>query len=252
MRRHARGRRTGSALVATLEELGRGAGRSVIDIETQWGVGADDAHGLGFAARHGYRAAQTTLRSEMALPADADVLADLAAGRDRPRPDPAAYVLETAADGVPEEWLTDRVALQRRMSTDVPLGELALGEEAWDERRLRDHVARTLATGRRWVETVAREAATGRLIGFTTLTVSAGDPTLAYQWDTLVLPEHRGHGLGLRLKAANALALQGAVTTVRRARTWNADDNAHMLAVNAALGYVTTGYLREWQKRLDA
>jgi hypothetical protein len=36
-----------------------------------------------------------------------------------------------------------------------------------------------------------------------------------------------------------------ATTTVR---TWNADDNAPMLAVNQALGYVHDAMLREWQK----
>jgi len=31
-------------------------------------------------------------------------------------------------------------------------------------------------------------------------------------------------------------------------RTWNADDNTHMLAVNQRLGYVVDAHLREWQK----
>jgi GNAT superfamily N-acetyltransferase len=88
-------------------------------------------------------------------------------------------------------------------------------------------------------------------VGFTQVSVSADDPAVGYQQDTLVLREHRGHGLGLRLKAANALLLLDTLPAVKTIRTWNADDNAPMLSVNRALGYVVDGYSREWQKVLD-
>lgn len=81
--------------------------------------------------------------------------------------------------------------------------------------------------------------------------VSAGSPDLAYQGSTLVLREHRGNGLGLRLKAANALAVSDLLPAVTRVRTWNADDNVHMLAVNRRLGYVVDAYQRFWQKRAE-
>ena len=77
----------------------------------------------------------------------------------------------------------------------------------------------------------------------------ASSPRLAYHQDTLVLREHRGHGLGLVLKLANVPVLRRAFPEVRTVRTWNAVENAHMLAVNDAMGYVTSGFLREWQKR---
>jgi GNAT superfamily N-acetyltransferase len=104
--------------------------------------------------------------------------------------------------------------------------------------------------GRRSVETVARHVASGRLVGFTHVQVTADRPHLAYQHDTLVLREHRGHRLGVRLKAANALALREAMPQVRTVRTWNAVDNAPMLAVNRALGYRPSGRETEWQKVL--
>ncbi len=63
-----------------------------------------------------------------------------------------------------------------------------------------------------------------------------------------MLREHRGHGLGLRLKAANALAVMRDLPMVPSVRTWNADDNVHMLAVNRELGFQVEGYSREWQK----
>ncbi len=48
---------------------------------------------------------------------------------------------------------------------------------------------------------------------------------------------HRGHRLGLALKAANHLLVHEQVADLRMVRTWNADTNAHMVAVNDALGY---------------
>ena len=60
----------------------------------------------------------------------------------------------------------------------------------------------------------------------------------------------RGNGLGLRLKATAALALMDELPQVTTVRTWNADDNRHMLAVNADLGYVRTGVLQVWEKTL--
>ena len=209
--------------------------------ETEWPEGRSD-ESERFAARHGYVVGQTMLRSSMALPADRDALAALAAADDD-------YTVETFVDHIPEAWLEDRAVLQQRMSTDAPLDDLALEEEAWDANRLRETFARTLESGRRVVESAARHVPTGRLVAFTTIAVSAGSPDLGYQQDTLVLTEHRGHGLGLRLKAANALAVMDELPAVTSVRTWNAASNEHMLAVNRRLGYRVDGYSREWQKK---
>jgi len=64
-----------------------------------------------------------------------------------------------------------------------------------------------------------------------------------------VLSEHRGHGLGLRLKAATALRVMDELPEVTAVRTWNAASNE--LAVIRRLGYVVDGYSREWQKRSE-
>ena len=70
------------------------------------------------------------------------------------------------------------------------------------------------------------------------------------QTDTLVLREHRGHALGLALKVANLRALQREKPDVAAVRTWNADTNVHMIAINARLGFRPTGWSREWAKQL--
>jgi GNAT superfamily N-acetyltransferase len=134
------------------------------------------------------------------------------------------------------------------MSTDAPLGDLQTEEEVWDVDRVRAQHESMRSGGRRILVSVVRHVPSGHYVGYTDVHVPAGDPTLAYQQDTLVLREHRGCGLGARLKAATALRLMDELPSVRSVRTWNADDNTHMLAVNRRLGYVVDGYSREWQK----
>jgi len=136
------------------------------------------------------------------------------------------------------------------MSTDVPLGGVEYGEEKWDADRVRTSYEVARAQGRRVVETVARHDASGTLVAFTQLGVASHTPTVGYQWDTLVLAEHRGHRLGQLVKVANLRALLAELPGMARVATWNAAENAPMLRVNRALGFQTTGRLTEWQKRL--
>lgn len=236
-----RKRGLGAALLREGESIAAAHGRGTLMGETEWAEGDTD-EAEAFAARHGYAIGQTMIRSAMRLPADRAHLEAHARSDDD-------YAVESFVDHIPEEWLDDRAVLQQRMSTDAPLDDLALEEEAWDAERVRESVARALESGRRFVESAARHLPTGRLVAFTTIAVSAGSPDLGYQQDTLVLREHRGHGLGLRLKAANALRVMDELPQVTSVRTWNAASNAHMLAVNRRLGYAVEGYSREWQKQ---
>lgn len=240
--REHRGRGIGSALLAEAERICAAEGRTTIMVETEWAEGRSD-EAEGFATRRGYAVGQTVLRSEQALPADRNALGEALAA-----PGADDYEVQTWVDVMPDEWLDDRAVLQQRMSTDAPSDDLDLEEEDWDADRLREAQHRTRESGRRVVESVARHVPTGRLVAFTTIGVSAGTPDLGYQQDTLVLTEHRGHGLGLRLKAANALRLMDELPGVTAVRTWNAASNEHMLAVNRQLGYAVDGYSREWQK----
>lgn len=238
-----RRRGVGSELLGWAEARAVEHGRSVLIVETEWPAGGADVSGETFARGHGYAPAQAVLRSTLRLPVDPATLRALVQGS-------GEHVLETSLDGIPEEWLEDRAELQRRMSTDVPLGDLQLEEEDWDAERVRGEYEVLASMGRKVVETVARHVPTGRLVGYTQVQVSPETPTLGYQQDTLVVREHRGHRLGLRLKAANTLAVMDHLPDVTAIRTWNAEDNTHMLAVNRRLGYVVDAHLREWQKVL--
>jgi len=237
----------GSTLLRTAEGVVRAAGRTVISDQSH-SPEASGGAGAAFARHHGFMLAQVDLRQELTLPVDPEVTnpdSGSALGGEHP-----AYVIETVWDTLPEEWLEYRAVLARRISTDAPMGDLDLEEEDWDADRVREQWARARAQGRRSVESVARHLQSGRLVGYTDLQISAGTPQLAYQTDTLVLREHRGHRLGAALKRANVVALQRDQPQVRTIRTWNARSNEPMLRVNREMGFVVTGYTHEWQKRL--
>ena len=229
----------GTALLDHAIAAAREAGRTSVVTETAYPTGGSDP-GEDFLRRHGFDVAQTNHRNDL----------DVTTYAHENRTGTAGYVIETSTDDTLDEWLEDRVLLQQRMSTDAPVGDLDLEEEAWDVDRLKAERAATRSSSRAAIESVARHLATNRLVAFTQLQIPSGSPELAYQQDTLVLREHRGHGLGEALKAANMAALRADFPQTLTVRTWNAETNGPMIAVNEALGYRTTAILREWQKRL--
>lgn len=237
-----RRRGIGSALFGILERIAQDEGRTVLGCESDAASGhADPAE--PFATRLGFRAAQRERRSRLDLPVDAaPALAEAEKHAD-------GYEVLTAWDGMPDEWRADRAVLSQRMSTDVPVGDLDVTEESWDAERVAYEEVLLREQGRRVVETVARHRATGRLVAFTDL-VLPPEGGRAFQWSTLVLHEHRGHRLGLLVKAANLQALVAERPDVHSVQTWNAYENEPMLRVNRALGFVQTGELTEWQKTL--
>lgn len=233
----------GTALLATAEGSLRSAGCRRVHEHSGAPVKEGDP-AMRFAIASGYRQTLLDLRHDLVLP-----VAEKTLRRLEPALDASAYVVQTAHDGVPAEWLDDRALLARRMSTDAPMGDIDLDVQDWDvERVVRQR--NSGMPGRRTIEAVARHVGSRRLVGFSEIDVAAGAPELAVQGDTLVLREHRGQALGLAMKVANLRLLQQVVPVVTTVRTWNADSNHPMLAINRALGFAVTGWTREWTKDL--
>ena len=89
------------------------------------------------------------------------------------------------------------------------------------------------------------------MVAYTDLAVTVHEPGRAYQWGTLVRPEHRGHRLGLAVKVANLRLLQRE--RPRDHGRWSPTTptvNAPMIAVNELLGFEPSARLGELQKRL--
>ena len=165
----------------------------------------------------------------------------------RPRLD--GYTLVAWRDRVPGEHLDGYCRLGEAFNDEAPSGELELEAEVWDEDRVRRMEEQGERIGRR-VFAVGALAADGTLVGLTEAIVNDHVPTRGFQSGTLVLPEHRGHALGLAMKVANHRALRAAYPQCRILMTGNADVNAAMNAVNERLGYREVERCVELQKEL--
>ena len=150
-------------------------------------------------------------------------------------------------DAVPEEVIEGVVTLESRMVEDAPMGDLAWEPQVVNADRWRAMEATVKARGRHTYGCAAIHTATGAVTGYTLCAIAEDVPDHAGQWATIVLPGHRGHRLGLRLKAANLLNLQEGEAEVRTIDTWNAIANRPMIAVNEALGFRVLDTWAEWQ-----
>lgn len=240
-----RRRGVGSALYQRMLEVARVEGRdSLLTEVVEPYQGKGPAEGIRFVARRGFTCRSRDLHRVLGLPVDAatlDRLARHAAARQ------GGYRIRTWSGPCPDDLVAGYAVLRGRMASEMPLGSLEYEAEHWDQARLRDDEHRQVAQGRATWTTVAL-APDGEPIGYTVLAVPAHDPDVIYQNDTLVLPEHRGHRLGLALKVANLRAVQAAYPDRRLAHTWNAEDNGPMVAVNDAMGFRPVERIGEWQR----
>lgn len=204
--------------------------------------------GVRFALARGFALEQVDRCSVLDVPLDPEVLAahraaaDAAAGPD--------YRTVQWLDHCPEEWVDEFAHLETRMSTDAPTGGLVYEEDRWDAARVRTAETTFVERGMPYRVMAAEHVPTHTLVAFTALVGSTVSDEFVHQDDTLVLKEHRGRRLGMLVKAANLQRLAVEQPSARRIGTWNAEENAHMLAINVALGFRPAGGSGEWQLRL--
>ena len=149
----------------------------------------------------------------------------------------------------PEEHVAEIARLFSRFLGEIPLGDLDLRPQHVTAERMREREERMAAIGKHQV-LVAAVAPDGTLAGFSNLYVTDGRPERAGIDGTLVLPEHRGHRLGLALKVRLHQETRAHHPEVRRIATGNAGVNSFMNAVNEALGYQVVEVCHEMQKVL--
>jgi hypothetical protein len=166
------------------------------------------------------------------------------------RPAATGYGLRVWQDRCPDELVDDLAELMRQMSTDVPKDEMDWREEVWDRARVRRNEALSLDMDRTFVAAGAVHEASGRMIAFTAMGGPRSEPARAYQWETLVSADHRGHRLGALVKLAALQELSARSPGTRFITTWNAQENAPMIAVNDLLGARVHGRLVVLQKVL--
>ena len=244
-----RNRGYGSAMLVHLEAVAREHGRSVLVTETATPYdGPADGAGhpnVEFLVHRGFTFALGDVMRVLDLPADEALLRRLA---DEAAVHHAGYQIRQFRDRVPDDIVDSFGRLIGQLNTEAPQGELAIELEVFDEARIRADEEVFRASGRTKYTTVAVHE--GEVAAYSELVVPAHDPGRVYQWGTLAAKEHRGHRLGLATKARNLLWLQQEQPDLRLLMTFNAEVNAHMIAVNEALGFRPVERLGEFQKQL--
>ncbi|MGD7733469.1 GNAT family N-acetyltransferase [Propionibacteriaceae bacterium G57] len=254
-----RGRGLGSRLLLAVEQVARAWGCTtvggyaehvgdptgwtdlVMPAEGPFGVKRDDPSAR-FAMKHGYSLAQAERYSVQTLPDDPAAalgVPEVAAG----------YELVSWTGPIDPTLAPAMAALVTGFEATVPLGELDFTPPVitaerilhMDTERHRESDTATVAV---------RHCDSGELAAYTKLIVSIHNLVPVYQGITVVLPDHRGHGLGLAMKLAAVHLACEHWPQARRVHTWNAGENDYMWAINERLGYKTRGIAAAWQKKL--
>lgn len=187
-------------------------GQTVVE---SWSPGPGEP-GDHFAAALGFRVVTSMTRQRLRLTGLPEV------------PElPTGYELVTWKGAAPEEFVEAYVEGLNAIA-DAPFGETALDHAHNTVESIREEEAEALSD--RWVVLLLHG---GEAAGVTVVERKSARPEYAEQLHTVVLPAHRGKGLGLLIKSRMLRELDGVETIYTR----TSSENAHMLRVNHALGY---------------
>ncbi|MFI5610612.1 GNAT family N-acetyltransferase [Amycolatopsis sp. NPDC051903] len=220
-----RRRGIGTALLHALQPVLRDRGRTRLEgwNVTLGGPGESWVRGLGFRFVH------TTVLQILELD---DV--------DRRRWDvavPEGYRLVRWVGEAPA-GLVEVYAKARGAIGDAPLGESGLAAPDWSVDRVRRIEAAYRERGIEYRTVVAIDAH-GEVAGLTELDTRPRRPERLTQGDTVVLAAHRGHGLGLAMKAAMLRWFTADKREAEQVWTSTGAANTHMADVNHRLGFTT-------------
>lgn len=219
----------GSAVVEALIDRARRDGK------TSLGMDSWDLPGMpAFAARHGFEQKQVSVNRRQVLGkidrAEVDRLHADALGH------ATEYELIRRVGATPADEL-EALARMTAAINDAPLDGLELEDEAFPPERIVAYESAHANRGMTLHRVYARHRGTGELAGQTVVVVEGERPWIGHQHDTSVVRAHRGHRLGVLLKAEMVRWLAEEQPQLETIDTWNAESNDHMIDVNRALGY---------------
>ncbi len=235
----------GSAALAAAEDRARRDGRRTLVLEAFAPLDADGP-GLALARARGYSPAIEDRIKVVDLVATEPTWAAL---EEEARRRATGYTLVEWADRVPDEHITGYCRVNEAFLEHMPLGDLDLEPEVWTEERVRTRNEESRRGGRRELA-VAVLAPDGAMVGLTEVVLNEHAPHRGFQSGTLVMPEHRGHALGLLMKLRNHRRLRADHPECAVLMTGNAGVNVAMNAVNERLGYRDVERCVELQKDL--
>lgn len=156
------------------------------------------------------------------------------------------YEIVTWLNHCPDDLLDAYVEMRNRMNADVPMGELDHRPATLGSDRIRlaeERLSRSYDS----VMAAARRTSDGTFGGYSLTFVPHGTDE-ALQDDTLVMPGHRGHRLGLALKLATLEIVQRDHADRSSLHTWTAPDNHAMYRTNERFGYRAVEAMHEMQR----
>jgi GNAT superfamily N-acetyltransferase len=158
----------------------------------------------------------------------------------------SGYRVEYHPGGPPEHLFAAYAAAKESVREDADTdGDLDLRPSSYDPERLRASLLTLNARGLKPYIVLAIHEPTGRVAGLTEVVVPRQRPGRADQYDTIVVPEHRGYGIGRAIKARMLFELRAAEPKLNEVQTWHALEKEPMLKVNADLGFQPD---REWRE----
>jgi GNAT superfamily N-acetyltransferase len=239
-----RRRGIGRALHDEADRRRRAEGRTCLLGEVFVPAGRSESPALAFARAMGFESVHVEDHMVLPLPVPGEAveaLAKLAHGTSE------TYEIVTWGDRCPDELAAAYCEMKTRMSSDVPIGEIDYQPIVYTEERMRSQEERT-ARSYAQVLAAARRRSDGLLGGYSQMFLARGTHE-AYQDDTLVMPEHRGHRLGTALKLATLEIVQRDHPERRTFHTWTDPDNHAMYRTNTDFGYAPVERMHEVQRR---
>jgi GNAT superfamily N-acetyltransferase len=239
----------GSALVRHAVARMTQEGRTTFLMETAYPFERREDHPYRrFAQDNGFTVAIDEILRILSLPVDPTLLQSLV---DEAAPHHSAYRIESFEADLPEELLASYCLVRNQLGVDAPSGDVDFEPESMTPALFLEKVAKDKEIGRTMLVTVAIDK-TDAIVAYSELALSPAPNKDVWQWGTLVHREHRGHRLGLALKARNLQRLAMMAPTRGRVLTCNAETNHHMVGINESLGFEAVEVVPMLELRLPA
>ncbi|MBI3521558.1 MAG: GNAT family N-acetyltransferase [Chloroflexi bacterium] len=159
---------------------------------------------------------------------------------------PAGYRLVKVDQVVPPELIAPLLQAANGMN-DAPRGNLQMADWKLTEEHVRDREEWMAKAGVEGWLILAIHEATGAGAGFTDVSYDPKIPHVIQQRGTAVIDGHRGHHVGLWMKAAMLQRILRERPDARFIRTGNANVNQQMLGINTQLGFKVAWQSSLWQ-----
>lgn len=198
----------------------------------------DDEGPLAFARAMGAESVHTEDHLMLDLPLADDDVRQLAAKA------ASDYDIVTWQGACPDDLIDAYADMRTQMNQDVPTGELDYEAVVMSPERIRAGEERLM---RSYDIVVAAARGTDGLMGGYSLVFLPRGSDQVLQDDTLVMPAHRGHRLGLALKLATYAVVAAEHPERRTLHTWTDPENHAMYATNHAFGYRPVEVMHEVQ-----